>query len=118
MSMSLLENNYTQWLQGLFFTFLLGTYFTILQAGIRRSVNHNCRLKLLIHVLRTHRIPRTTRNRNRWNHTTGFIHEEGVPIIHWLGGCVGPRAGLDAAEEGKTLSAARNRISIPRQLSP
>jgi hypothetical protein len=40
-------------------------------------------------------------------HTSRFTREERAPCTHWIGGWVGPRAGLDAVQ--KTLEPAWNR---------
>jgi hypothetical protein len=37
-----------------------------------------------------------------------FIPRERAPGIHWIGGWVGPRAGLDAASKRKVQSTHRN----------
>jgi hypothetical protein len=55
-----------------------------------------------------------------------FNSEEGAPGIHWIGGCMGPRDGLDTWKGQKSLSLAGNRIpatgrstvSIQTDLSP
>jgi hypothetical protein len=33
-----------------------------------------------------------------------FTPEERASVIHWVGGCVGPRAGLDDVEKRKLLT--------------
>jgi hypothetical protein len=38
---------------------------------------------------------------------------QNVPFTHWLWGCVGPGASLDAVEEKKNLASLRNRTLIP-----
>jgi hypothetical protein len=47
---------------------------------------------------------------------------ERVPGTHWIGGWVGPRAGLDAVEKRKILSCretnrAAQPVAIPTELS-
>jgi hypothetical protein len=45
------------------------------------------------------------------SHLNHFIQGEGTPGMHGIGGCVGPRAGLDAME--------KREISSPRwELNP
>jgi hypothetical protein len=46
--------------------------------------------------------------------TTG----ERVPGTHWLGGWVGPRAGLDDVEKRKILDPTRIQTPTPRSSSP
>jgi hypothetical protein len=45
-----------------------------------------------------------------------FIPREGAPGTHWIGGWVGPRAGLDAVVKRKIPSLCRN--TKPRSSSP
>jgi hypothetical protein len=52
-----------------------------------------------------------------------FTSEESAPGTQWIGGWVGPRAGLVAVEKGKTSCLAGNRtravhsVAIPTELS-
>jgi hypothetical protein len=60
----------------------------------------------------------SARNRGEWSgaRTGRFAPEEIAPAIHWIGGRVGPRAGLDAVEKRK--SSCRYRESDPNHLDP
>jgi hypothetical protein len=46
---------------------------------------------------------------DEWGFTPRLLYAWGKnPGIHWIGGWVGPRAGLDAVENSKNLTPARN----------
>jgi hypothetical protein len=38
------------------------------------------------------------------SHPGRFIPAEGIPVTHWIGGWVSPRAGLDDVEKWKFLT--------------
>jgi hypothetical protein len=50
-------------------------------------------------------------------HAPLIYSEERAPSTHWIGGCVGPRAGLDAVMKKKIPSPAENRTLEPQSSS-
>jgi hypothetical protein len=47
------------------------------------------------------------------SHPCRFAPEERVPGTHWIGGWVGPRAGLDDAEKRKFLTLTELELRPP-----
>jgi hypothetical protein len=45
-------------------------------------------------------------------HVPSFTLEERVNSTHWIGGCVGSWATLDAVMEGKIIASAENQIMV------
>jgi hypothetical protein len=66
--------------------------------------------------------PRILNLVTRWRQVVSFTHftpSERTPGTHWIGGWVGPRAGLDAvAKREKFLAPAGNRILIAPIVQP
>jgi hypothetical protein len=46
---------------------------------------------------------------SEWSRPDRFTPGERAPGAHWTGGWVGPRAGLDAMENRKSVAFASNR---------
>jgi hypothetical protein len=46
-----------------------------------------------------------------------FTPGERAPRVHWIGGQVGPIAGLDVTEKKKSLSPAGNRIPVVQSMA-
>jgi hypothetical protein len=44
--------------------------------------------------------------------TDRFTPGEGAPCTHWIGGWMGPRAGLDAVAKEEILAYEGNRIPV------
>jgi hypothetical protein len=42
------------------------------------------------------------------SHPGRFTPRERAPVTHWIGGCVGPRVGLDVVVRGKIPSPCRD----------